>query len=380
MSRDGARAWSQWLRRYRDDHDLTQEELGATLGVDGKTVSAWENGQRPGRRHARTICSTLRTTRAELGLAEPREGPVVARRDFFRLSASVGSLALFGPWAGVDRVDAAEGFEAASEMLQRLWQRAGAAAALGPALGHVESVTRLLQGSLPAGVRPRLCGVLAEGSALLGVCKSWMGDADGADHFTAIALDAARETGDPDLAVHVLLSATWADRRLLDRPEARLRRCVEGDHGLAVGDAGPATRTWAAVLAADALATLGRSEECLAALAEASALLPGAAGRRYPWPDASWLAGERGTVLARLGRTADARRALGEALASAGDDRVVDALRWTLAAACVQLHEGDAERAGRTAADVLRAARRLRCGQLEDEAARLEAELPQERP
>src|SRR2546423_9149965 len=115
VSRDGIRPWSRWLRRYRDERDLTQEELGDVLDVDGKTVSAWENGQRPGRRHARTICARLRTTRAELGLAEPEEGPVVARREFFRLSAGVGWLALFGPWAGVDPVDAPtlEGFEAA---------------------------------------------------------------------------------------------------------------------------------------------------------------------------------------------------------------------------------------------------------------------------
>jgi transcriptional regulator with XRE-family HTH domain len=376
VSRDGARTWSRWLRRYRGDHDLTQEELGEVLGVDGKTVSAWENGQRPGRRHSRTICSKLRTTRAELGLVEPEEGPVVGRRDFFRLSAGVGSLALFGPWAGVDRVDAVEGFEAATEMLHRLWQRAGAPAALGPALGHVESVTRLLQGSLPAGLRPRLCGVLAEGSALLGVCKSWMGDADGADHFTAIALEAASETGDTDLAVHVLLTATWADRRLFDRPETRLRRYVDGDRGLPVAAAAPATRAWAATLAADVHAAVGDGAACLRALDDAAELVTVSAGRRYPWPDAPWLAGERGVSLARLGRSDEARQALAAALAQTGDERALDRLRWTLAAGRVRLHEGDAELAARVALDVLRAARRLRYGQLEDEVARLRAALP----
>jgi transcriptional regulator with XRE-family HTH domain len=378
VARDAVRTWSRWLRRYRDDHDLTQEELGEVLGVDGKIVSAWENGQRPGRRHARTICSALKTTRAELGLLEPEEGPVVGRRDFFRLSASVGSLALFGPWAGVDRVDppAVDGFEAATEMLQRLWQRAGAAAVLGPALGHVESATRVLQGSLPAGLRPRLLGVLAEGSELLAMCKSWMGDEEGADHFAAVALDAARESGDADLAVHVLLACTSADRRLLAQPEARLARYLEGGHGFAVADASPATRAWAAALAAGADAELGAADACLAALDRAAVLLASPPGRRYPWPDERWLAGERGAALARLGRTAEARLALGTALAQTGDERAVDRLRWTLAAARTALAAGDAELAARAALDVLREARRLRCGPLADEVALLGAELP----
>ena len=209
------------------------------MGVDGKMVSAWENGQRPGRRHARTICGRLQTTRAELGLIESPEGPSVGRREFLRLSAGLGTLALFGPWAGVEtiRAPAVDDFEAATEALETLWARVGAAAALGPALGHVESVMRLLQGSLPGAVRPRLCGVLAESSVLLAVCKGWMGDSEGADHFAAIAVDAARESGDPDLAIHVLISYTSADRRLHDQPELRLHRYVEGDHGFRVAAA-----------------------------------------------------------------------------------------------------------------------------------------------
>ncbi|HXM58111.1 MAG TPA: helix-turn-helix transcriptional regulator, partial [Candidatus Dormibacteraeota bacterium] len=254
MNRPEPRPWSRWLRRYRDGHDLTQEELGELLGVDGKTVSAWENGQRPGRRHARTICTTLRTTRIELGLVEadvPGVGPVVGRRDFFRLSASVGSLALFGPWAGADRVDAPalDGFAAATEMLERLWARVGAAAALGPALGHVEAVTRLLQGSLPAGVRPRLCAVLAESAAVLAACKSWMGDHEGADHFASIALEAARQSDEPDVGVWALLRVTSADRRLRGRSDVLVQRYVEGEQGFSVADAAPSTRVWAAALA-----------------------------------------------------------------------------------------------------------------------------------
>jgi hypothetical protein len=166
----------------------------------------------------------------------------------------------------------------------------------------------------------------------------------------------------------VLLSATWSDRRLPADSDARLRRYVEGDQGFRVADADPATRAWAAVLAAEVHAARGRTEECLRALDEASALLPEATSRRYPWPDADWLAGERGVSLARLGRNAEARQALSGAIARTGDERSVDRLRWALALARTHARDGEPEQAARLAQGVLRAARQLRHGQLEEEA------------
>jgi hypothetical protein len=224
-------------------------------------------------------------------------------------------------------------------------------------------------------MRPRLCGVLAEASVQLAVCKGWIGDQEGADHFAAMALDAARESGEPDLPVHVLISRTSGDRRLHDSPDLRLQRYVAGDYGFTVAGAGRATRAWAATRAADVMASLGQVEECLRALDEAAGLLAGAASRRYPWPDDPWLSGERGASLARLGRTAEARVALGHALGRTGEDRFVDRLWWKLAMARADAHDGDVEQAARTALDVLHAARRMRHGQLEDEVARFHARL-----
>jgi transcriptional regulator with XRE-family HTH domain len=377
VSWEGKQAWSRWLRRYRDERDLTQEELGEVLGVDGKMVSAWENGQRPARKHTRNICSKLHTTRLELGLTEEETGPVVARRDFLRRSAGWGALAVFGPWAGLDPIDAPaiDGFEATSEMLGRLWMRAGPAAALGPTLGHVEAVTRLLQGSLPSSLRPRLCRVLAETAVVAAVCKGWMGDTAGADHFATLAFEAAREGADPDLAVHVLLMHTSGDRGLHDRPMERLRKYVEGDLGFAVGDAAPVTKAWARAKAADVYASLGQADACLAALEEGSELVVGATSRRYPWPDEAWLTGERGASLARLGRTGEAREALSTALLESGPERAVDRLWLTLATARTHVEDGDSEQAARIAAPVLGAARHLRHGHLEDELRRLHAAM-----
>ncbi len=38
------------LRRYRDEHNLTQKALGERLGVTGATILRWENGERLPRR------------------------------------------------------------------------------------------------------------------------------------------------------------------------------------------------------------------------------------------------------------------------------------------------------------------------------------------
>jgi len=176
------------------------------------------------------------------------------------------------------------------------------------------------------------------------------------------------ETDDRDLAVHVLLARTSADRRLASRPEVLLERARGG---LAEGAASPATRTWAAVLAGQASAALGDSDGCLGALDVAADMLHGGPGRRAPWPDEPWLAGERGVALAALGRAGAAREALASALAGTGDERAADRLRWALAAARAHLDEGQAERAAEIAADVLRAARALRHGPVEDGVARL---------
>jgi hypothetical protein len=225
-------------------------------------------------------------------------------------------------------------------------------------------------------MRPRLCGVLAEASALLAVCKSLVGDPDGADHFAAIAFDAARESGEPDLPIQVLIWNTSADRRLHGRPEVRLQRYVEGGQGFELAAAAPETRAWAAVRAADVHALLGNVEGCLRALDEASNLLADAGNHRYPWPDEHWLSGERGVSLTRLGRTSEARQALGSALAQTGEERRLDRLWWMLAMASTHLQGGDVEEAARTALGVLSAARRMRHGQLEDEVARFRSSLP----
>lgn len=368
MTKGEPQPWSRWLRWYRDQRDLTQEELGEVLGVEGKMVSAWENGQRPGRRHARNICRALRTTRAELGLVEPEPEPLVARRDFLRRSMSWGAVAMFGAWPGSDPVDqgTVAGFEATTEMLGRLLLRAGPGAVLGPALGHVDSVGRLFKGSMLSSVRPRLSRVLAESAMLLSLLDGWVGDDEGSHHFAKVALEAVGEADDVDLRARLTLMQTSGDRGLLDHPAVRLGRYAE----VAAASTG-ATRAWALARVADVHAALGRAEPSLRALDEAEELLAGAPSVHFPWLDGHWLTGERGATLARLGLVAEAREALATALDAMGEERGVDRLWLQLARARTHLSAGEPDQAAALAADIRRSARAMRHGQLDDELTRL---------
>jgi transcriptional regulator with XRE-family HTH domain len=55
------------LKKYRDDHGLTQGELGRLLGVTKGSISRWENGHRaPRRRELPVIAEKTGIAPAEL--------------------------------------------------------------------------------------------------------------------------------------------------------------------------------------------------------------------------------------------------------------------------------------------------------------------------
>ena len=39
--------FAQWLKRYRRERGLTQQELADRIGVSNKSVSRWESGSYP---------------------------------------------------------------------------------------------------------------------------------------------------------------------------------------------------------------------------------------------------------------------------------------------------------------------------------------------
>jgi hypothetical protein len=298
----------------------------------------------------------------------------VQRRDFIhRLAALLGAAAVpvppFDPtgpepWerlaralqrpgnVGDETVDHLEGVTVA---LQRLGPaRVSSRAVLGPVTNHLNAIALLLQGSLPPSRRARLCSLAADTAGFAGWLRWNVDDQAGAAWYFGIALDAAREGGDRALSAYLAGSAACqppyreAPRHRLDQLQA-----------VAWSDATAATRVWLAAKEADAHALLGDADACLRALDRAEGALDEASREqapprpRFDSIDGTWLQGERGASLARLGRTAEARQILEAVLDRLDDESERDRLWLGTALASTYVQDGEPEEACRIAGAVL---------------------------
>jgi hypothetical protein len=225
---------------------------------------------------------------------------------------------------------------------------------------HLEAITLLLRGSLPPSLRQRLCSLAGETAGFAGWLRRDLDDAAGAASYFDTALAAAREGGDRALAAYLSGSAA-CEPPYRETPQRRLDRL----HAIAPSHATPSTRAWLAAKEADACALMGDADGCMRALdqAEAAHLPPGAGeGSRRPRftaIDRTWLDGERGASLAKLGRTAEARAALQQVLGQPGARSERDRLWLGTALASTHLQDGEPEQACRIAGAVLERARRM---------------------
>ncbi len=116
---------------------------------------------------------------------------------------------------------------------------------------------------------------------------------------------------------------------------------------------------------AEAYAVMGRSDDSLRALDRAAVMLgdvvrEGEERRpRFMVLDATWLAGEQGASLAKLGRTEEARSLLLPVLASLGPSSERDRIWLTLALATTYLKDGEPEEAARLGRSACAAASRI---------------------
>jgi len=388
------------LRLQRRLHGWSQEDVAAglhrlaanlgesELGVDATMVSRWERGtRRPRPRYVRLLCRLFELPAEQLGVvdddvADP--GPArsqdaledddVQRRDFIhRLAALVGAATVpvpafdpvgAEPWERLARAlrrpgqvgdETVDHLEGVTITLQRLGPaRVSSRAMLGPVTNHLNAITLLLQGSLPAARRARLCSLAAETAGIAGWLRWNVDDADGAAWYFGTALDAARESGDLALAAYLAGSAA-CQPPYRETPRRRLDLLRD----IAWSDATPATRAWLAAKEADAHALLGDVDGCLRALDRAERAL-GEAPRTDVAPrprtdaiDRTWLEGERGASLAKLGRTAEARRILLAVLDRLGEEKERDRLWLGTALASTYAQDREPEEACRVAAAVL---------------------------
>lgn len=300
------------------------------------------------------------------------------RRDFLsKMTALAGVAALPGlepadlePWRRLARMQrrpapvddaAVDHLERITVALERLGPtRVGARAILGPASDHLGAIRRLLGGSMPAGRRARLTSLAGETGGLVGWLRWDLDDHAGAAAAFGAGLRAAREAGDRPLAAYLAGSAACQPPHRED-PRRRLDRLV----ALPRSDATPSTRAWLEAKAADAHALLGDAGACLRSLDRAGRALeagrPGEDSRRprFDAIDRTWLDGERGASLARLGRTAEARSFLEPALAAIGPAGERDGLWLATALAGTYAADGEPEQACRVAIGVLERASRM---------------------
>jgi transcriptional regulator with XRE-family HTH domain len=387
------RGWS--LQRVADELQKLSEHEGRRVGVTASMVGKWERGfKRPSPFYQEKLCCLYEQTAEELGLVDAAEqaAPVwfddsgtladtleswrhaVERRAFFRHLSSFAGAAMVAPAIDAlgpqepherlaqaldrpSRVDQATmgHVETVTEQFRRLDDRIGSRDLLGPVLGHLRFITRLLQGSQPTQVHHRLCVAAAQVAQLAG----WLSfDANlhaDARAYYDVAVKAADEGNDAALSAYVL-GCRGVVEIYGGQPEAGLQFAQAALYrGSAVVTA--TTQAWLYRVEALAQAALAEADRCSASLGKAEqAMERSDAAEDPPWIyhfDRSQLAGQKGACYVRLHRPEAAREALGEALTTLSPEFVRDrSLHLThLAGAFAQ--QGEIEESCRRAAQSL---------------------------
>jgi transcriptional regulator with XRE-family HTH domain len=378
------RGWSQ------DDVAAALQRLAVSWGdpepgLDANTVSRWERGaSRPRTSSVRLLCALFERPPEELGFGKEEEPePLVppraavdddrSRRQFLeRLAALLRHAAVppgfqragTEPWerllgalrqrTTVD-VETVAHLERTTVGLENLEPtEVGSRALVGPVAGHLDQIIELLRGSLRPELRTRLCSIAGETAGIAGWLHWNLGDTQRAAACFESALRAAGEAGDRALGIALLGSSAACQSQGPDDLHARIAK-LQGTADFRLADATPSNRLWMTAKEADAFALLGQEAECRRALDRAAALigLVEAEGEerrpRFMALNASWLAGEHGASLAKLGRTEEARGLLLSALAGLGPGAERDRAWLTLALATTYQKDHEPEEAARVA-------------------------------
>jgi transcriptional regulator with XRE-family HTH domain len=373
------------------------------LGVDATMVSRWERGTRhPRPRYVRLLCQLFDMPVEQLGLVRETDlelAPMLAgermdagageRDEFLRDLARLLSVAPLPPylqpapagaepvraesWERLDRALATRG-QVDAETVQHLERVTLALESLeptaisslkllGPATGHLDVVTALLQASVSGETRRRLCSVAGEAAGLVGWLRWNLDDPDGATACFRVGMRAAQEADDRALGAY--LAGAMACRLPNQQDPAESLRLLTGRTlGYVQAEASPATRAWLAAKEADAWAKLGIERDCMRALERAADIVEclddDERGRpRFTAVDQSWMEGERGASLARLGHVREAQDILGPVLARLGPTSERDRL-WLLSSlATAHADAGDPDEACRLARTALTGAARM---------------------
>jgi tetratricopeptide (TPR) repeat protein len=319
-------------------HDLPRDALAGRLsaasqrwvGIDGTAVWRWESGRHTARPIYRRLLAQV--CEAELELMHP-----VTRRELLRQLAALAGVTVAGldsePWerlqhalqrpGGAD-VKTVDHLERMTVALLHSYRDASSpsirpGAVRGQAVGHLETLSTLLDRPLVPQLRQRLCGLAGETSALLGWLYWNLDDLDGAGAYFRTGLQAAQEAEDAALGAY-LVGSLACRPFYRENPSERLRLLEGRSFGFSGAQASPNTQAWLANLEAGGHALRRDLAGFEAASDRAAELLSlpdlEEAGRRprLEFFDRAYFAEEQAACFLRLGQPGRASQVLEAAL------------------------------------------------------------------
>ncbi len=240
--------------------------------------------------------------------------------------------------------------ELITDRQRRLYHELSSAEMMVHVQAHGGLLMSLLDGAPPDSLRHRIASAAAEAAGFAAWLWYDLGDYYTMSHYYRQAGLAAKESSDTGLRSYIL-GYQGLVARAQGSPDSALE-FFDQARQTAQRSASDSTRSWLTVLAADALARVGRSRDALATLEAARSLLAGQDSRTDEWMydfDEGSLAVHAGTCLLTVGRPESAAAAFTEALRllPAGCERRGAEIQVGLAAARLAL--GEVEEAQRLA-------------------------------
>ncbi|MGH4002261.1 MAG: helix-turn-helix domain-containing protein [Pseudonocardiaceae bacterium] len=205
--------------------------------------------------------------------------------------------------------------ELITDRQRRLYHALSSAEMMVYVQAHVGLLVSLLDSAAPHSLRRRVASVAAEAAGFAAWLWYDLGDLYSMSHCYRQAGLAADESSNTGLRSYIL-GYQGLVARAQGRPESALG-FFDQARQTAQRSVADSTRSWLTVLAADALARVGRRREALAALDAARSLLAGQDSRRDEWMydfDEGGLAVHAGTCLLTVGRPESAAAAFTDAL------------------------------------------------------------------
>jgi transcriptional regulator with XRE-family HTH domain len=290
----------------RRAHGLRQDELGALAGFSQSAISRLESGSNLAydMRVLRVVQRTLNIPPHLLGLAEHG----VAAAELRKHGGADALVALIGGGLAAAKTASPE---IVAELLvaRRIINDADnfrVSAALKPAARDLYELTDLLRRSAQGSMRRALLSVSAQYAEFLGWLHEETEDWDGAEHWTARAMQQAQAAEDRDMVAYAYV---------------RMSQLATGDHDRMIGlaraaqrepEISPALRVLALQQEARGLAQARSEADCLSRLDDALSLLNRVQHveteeyRVGYWTDVEHLETERASCLLDLGRATDA--------------------------------------------------------------------------